>query len=367
MSKRANGEGTISKHPKGWCGAISLGYDEITGKLKRRYVYGKTQKEVLQKLGEAKSEILNDNYVDNNNIMVSSWLDIWERDFCNHLKPYTRRSYKYTINNHLKNGFNRVKLQDLKPHQVQRFINSLELSPKTVKNIYGVLNKSLNKALELRYIKNNPCNHITLPKLVKPEIRVFSDEELRQIFDALKNHRYYNVYKFALLTGLRRAEILGLTWNCVDFEKGIIRVYRQLQIVNNEYIFSTPKSNKPRNVTLPYKAIEILKELENVRHEDVGNEFIFTNEIGEHLTYNSLAREFRKIIKLLGMPNGTLHDLRHTYAVTCLRAGDNIKALQENLGHATPSFTLERYATVTREMIEETQRKLDSHFSNLDI
>ena len=364
MTKRANGEGSIYKRSNGrWVGGVTLGVDRETGKLIRKYIYGKNQKDVKNKINALKNEIAAGEYVKPSDMTVESWLNIWLDTYCVHLKPLTLSSYKTIIEKHILSELNDVPLQSLNTHDIQGFINELQVSPKTIKNIYGVLNKALNKAAELMYIKKNPCKSVTLPKVVKPKIRALSDEEIKDLFKELKNTRYYDFYKLALYTGLRRGELLGLTWDCYKREDGYLYVYRQLQIINGEYAFITPKGGKSRTVALPSVAIELIDGLK----ANDESEFIFHNEIGEHYSISNIGTVFRECVKKSGIENVTLHDLRHTYAVNALRAGDNIKSVQNNLGHATPAFTLDRYATVTYDMLKETQNKLQGFFGTLDI
>lgn len=364
MTKRANGEGSIYKRSNGrWVGGVTVGVDRETGKLIRKYIYGKNQKDVKKKISELKNEIAAGEYVKPSDMTVESWLNIWLNTYCVHLKPLTLSSYKTIIEKHILRELNDVPLQALNTYDIQSFINNLTVSPKTIKNIYGVLNKALNKAAELSYIKKNPCGAVSLPKVAKPKIRALSDEEIKILFKELKNTRYYDFYKLALFTGLRRGELLGLTWDCYKREAGYLYVYRQLQMINGEYTFITPKGGKSRNVALPNVAIEMIDGLKS----NDESEFIFHNEIGEHFSISNIGTVFRECVKKSGIENATLHDLRHTYAVNALRAGDNFKSVQNNLGHATPAFTLDRYATVTDDMIRETQNKLQGFFGTLEI
>ena len=364
MTKRANGEGTICKRAYGrWVGAVTLGIDRTTGKAIRKFIYGKTQKDVMNKISALKSEVAAGEYVKPSDMTVELWLNIWLDTYCVHLKPLTLSSYKTIIEKHILSELNNVPLQALNTYDIQAFINNLTVSPKTIKNIYGVLNKALNKAAELMYIKKNPCGAVSLPKVAKPKIRALSDEEIKALFKELKNTRYYDFCKLALYTGLRRGELLGLTWDCYKREDGYLYVYRQLQIINGEYAFITPKGGKSRTVALPSVAIELIDGLK----ANDESEFIFHNEIGEHFSISNIGTVFRECVKKSGIENATLHDLRHTYAVNALRAGDNFKSVQNNLGHATPAFTLDRYATVTYDMLKETQNKLQGFFRTLDI
>lgn len=377
MAKRANGEGTIyQRKDDRWACAVSMGRDPITGKVIRKFLYGKTQEEVKEKLRQLRNEVAEGAYITEKDTTVGQWLNLWATDYCTHVKPRTLASYRNIIKSRLKPAFGVVPLGKLQSHHIQRFINSLELAPKTVSNIYMVLNKALNQAVELGYLKRNPCGPVKLPKKVKPEIRVLTDEEMKRLLEAIDGHEYENFYKLALLTSLRRAELLGLTWDCFKEDTGTLRVYRQLQILDGSYTFTTPKSGKPRSVSLPPAVVKLLKAIRLEQKEmklKAGRAwsnkegFIFTNGLGGHYSYYNVAHAFRRLVSDIGLDGVSLHDLRHTYAVNALRAGDNVKNVQGNLGHATPAFTLDRYATITSDMMKESANKMQAFIEGLGL
>ena len=120
---------------------------------------------------------------------------------------------------------------------IQGFYNGLSiereggkaLSPKSVKNIHGILHKALQQAVAVGYIRFNPADACTLPRAEKKEISPLDEEQIATFLKTIEGHRHELLYKVALFTGMREGEVLGLMWDCVDFEKGTITIKRQLR------------------------------------------------------------------------------------------------------------------------------------------
>ena len=153
---------------------------------------------------------------------------------------------------------------------------------------------------------------------------------------------------------MREGEVLGLTWDCIDFKRGTLVIRRQLvreRQKGGEYHFSTPKNGKMRVIVLAPTVIELFKaqRAKQALMMDAGKNWesrklIFTNLTGGYLSYRTVYDFFKRVVKKLGLPNTRFHDLRHTYAVAAIKSGDDIKTVQENLRHATAAFTLDVYS-----------------------
>ena len=179
--------------------------------------------------------------------------------------------------------------------------------------------------------------------------------------EAIHGHPFEVIYLTTLFTGLRRGEVCGLTWDCVDFKKGSILINKQLQKIPNEpgkFQLVSTKNGKGRVITAAPFVMEILKKHRTRQNEarlkagalweDYG--FVFCDEIGEHLSPNTIYHNYKRIVASIGLPGARFHDLRHSYAVAAIQAGDDIKTVQSNLGHHTAAFTLDIYGHVTEEM-----------------
>lgn len=161
-TKNAKGSGTIRKRSDGrWEARYTTGIDPKTGKQTQKSVYGKTQKEVRQKLTEVTAEIDSGTYLEQTKDTVGEWLDTWLKTYALYsVKSYTYDAYERSCNIHIKPALGRIRLSALTAPQIQQFYNSLitekELSPKTVKNIHGVLHRALGQAVKLGLLRSNP-------------------------------------------------------------------------------------------------------------------------------------------------------------------------------------------------------------------
>lgn len=361
-----------------WEARYTAGYDPGTGKQIQRSISGKTQKEVAKKLKETTASLDAGTYIAPCKMTVSEWLEIWQTQYLGGVKPATVCAYKSSISTHLRPGLGAVKLEALSPHIIQTFYNSLceprdghePLSPKTVKNIHGVLHKAMQQAVLNGYIRTNPTDACTLPRWEKKEIKPLDEEQIAEFLKAIRGHQFEELFIVTLFTGLRKAEAMGLTWDCVDLEKGTITINKQLQKVRggkDAYRLAPTKSSKARTITV---APFIVTTLRKVKHKQLANRlrygkcwedtgFVFTNELGQHLREHTVYMNFKKIARSIGLEDARLHDLRHSYAVASIKSGDDIKTVQEHLGHATASFTLDVYGHVTEQMQRESAARME--------
>ena len=381
--KAAAGTGTIRKKTvmragkpyTYWEARYTAGYDPGTGKQIQRSITGKTQKEVAQKLKAATTAIDEGTYTAPSKMTVGQWLDIWTEEYLGGVKPRTIDSYKATIRNHLKPGLGAVKLESLNAHTIQSLYNTLgddqkNLSPKSIKNVHGVLHKALQQAVANGYIRFNPTDACVLPKVLKKELRPLDEDLITAFLRAIKGHRYEDLFTVTLFTGMREGEVLGLLWDCVDLDKGTVTVNKQLQKVRGskgEYQLMPTKNSKGRCITVAPYVIGILrkvkkKQLETrLRYGEIWENtgFVFTDELGKHLKHQTVYLDFKKIMVAIGSPDTRFHDLRHSYAVASIKSGDDIKTVQENLGHATAAFTLDVYGHVTEQMKKESAARME--------
>lgn len=382
-TRAAQGAGTIRQRPDGrWEARYTLGRNPGTGRQVQKSVYGATQKEVRQRLQQIAVSISEGTYMEPSKMTVGEWLDVWHAEYLNGVKPNTVITYGQQIKNHIAPALGAVQLRSLNGTQIQRFYNQMHkggLSPKTIKNVHGVLHSALKQALKLGYIRVNPCDSCTLPRVEKAEIQPLDAPELRRFLDAIKGHRFEALYLVDLFTGMREGEILGLQWQCVDFEKGTITVNKQLHRPREKgaaYRFGPPKNDKPRIITPAPFVLEVLKErkrrqaADRIKAGPLWNDcgfpdLVFTGETGRFLCYNPIAKALKCVLRELGIQERRFHDLRHTYAVASLQAGDDIKTVQENLGHHSAAFTMDTYAHVTETMKQASAARMEAFIQNV--
>lgn len=408
-TRGAQGNGSIRKRSNGtWEGRYITGRDPGTGKQIRKSVYGKTQKEVRQKLAQAVAAIDNGDYFEPSKMSLAQWLDVWTADYMGDKKYSTVKHYKAQVETHIKPGLGAVKLSQLSPHVIQRFYNNLlengrtvlkhdeagkvmkkggkpitenvPLSAKSVRNVHGILTKALSVAVDVGYIKVNPADRVTLPRVEKKEIHPLTDEQVKDFLRVAVEDEYEIILTVILFTGLREAEATGLTWDCVDFNAGTIKVCKQLQkrpLADGGFTFAPLKNDKVRILKPAHSVMELLKRREKEQAaqrlqageawqgwnttEDRKTALVFTTATGSNLSPQTVYNHYKKLAAKIGAPDSRVHDLRHTFAVLSLQNGDGIKVVQGNLGHATAAFTLDVYGHVSEKMKEDSADRMEAY------
>lgn len=372
--KSAKGGGTIRQRKDGrWEARYTVGRDPGTGKQVQRSVYGSTQKEVRQKLAQAVAAIDSGTYVVPQRMTLGQWLDVWQQDYLGKLKPSSVQTYELKIRKHIKPALGAIRLADLHPHTVQNFINGLApLSPASVRMVHQVLHTALEKAVQLDYIPKNPAAHCELPRGGRKEIHPLDDQQLGALLEAAKGHPLEQLVTVALFTGMRQSELLGLTWDVVNLDTGVIVVNKQLSRLEHREksgLFVSPKSGKSRTITaapLVLRALQAQRGRQAAMRLKAGPLWnnlyglVFTNAVGDPLEQRAVDYQFRRIVDAAGLEGVRFHDTRHTYAVNAIRAGDDIKTIQGNLGHATAAFTLDRYGHFTEAMQQASAARMES-------
>ena len=392
-NKSASGMGNIRKKTRTVNGKTytyyearyTEGFDPGTGKQIQRSISGKTQKEVAQKLKAALAALDSGTYIAPCKMTVGEWMDIWSKQYLGGVKESTVAAYNATIRTHIKPGIGAIRLDALDTHLVQSFYNGLReptkdrdaVSPKTVKNVHGILHKALQQAVANGYIRFNPTNSCILPRVEKKELQPLDEAETKLFLDAVKGHRFELLFTFTLFSGLREGEALGLTWDRVDFMRGTILISKQLQKekkAGGEFRLVSLKNDKPRRITPAPWVMQLLRDrkLQQYEHKEKAGaawsnpmNLVFTNELGGNLIPQTVVRHFKEIVTSIGRPDARFHDLRHSYAVASLRSGDDIKTVQGNLGHATAAFTLDVYGHVTNQMQEASAVRMEAYIKGI--
>jgi len=241
-----------------------------------------------------------------------------------------------------------------------------------------MLHKALDQAVQLDYLTKNVSDLCILPKSQKREIHPLKDDDVPAFLNTIAGHEYESLYRIALFTGMRQGELLGLTWDSVDFNRGTIRIHQQLQRMrkedDHEYKLVPTKNGKERTIVLAKQVIQILRQVRSRQMEwklrcgEIWNNdmnLVFTNSIGQHLNDRTVYRQIKMAVARIGRPEVRFHDLRHTYATLALQNGDDIKTLSANLGHATTSFTMDVYGHVSQTMQEMSASRMEKFISSL--
>lgn len=374
----AKNTGTVRQRPDGrWEARATVGG-------KRRSFYGDRQSDVVKAMRAALKASDDGAYFEPTRLTVGEWLDTWLKEYAApSLKRLSLSTYDSRIRTHIKPALGKLKLSELNATHIQTLYNNLTrreaLSPKTVKNVHGILHKALSQAVKLRYIPYNPADACELPRMQKHEIKPLTETEIAAFLKAIaEGERLRDLFIVTLFTGLREGEICGLPWNAVNFRDGTITVKQQLQRAKEKgsgHFLSTTKNDKERIITAAPFVMDTLKQVYNRQIQERyaagiawSNPWnlVFTDPLGNFIPPQTVLKHFKAVCARIGRPDARFHDLRHTYAVVSLQEGDDVKTVQQNLGHATASFTLDVYGHVSEKMKQESARRMENFIAKIN-
>lgn len=373
MAKRGNGEGSIyhRKSDGKWVGGISLENG------KRKVFYGKTRKEVQEKMKTALSEQQKGTLITAPQQTLKKYLEDWLENVSKpHIRISTYVKYKKLINTHILPALGDIPLQKLTPQRVQKlYADKLKqkLSPKMVSCIHGVLHVALENAVKWNLIARNVCDVVSPPRVPKTEKQVLTKRQAHVLLEHVKKHRLEAILVLAVTTGLRRGEMLALRWRDVDFEDGSVQVRRTVDYIPHYgYVENEAKTTRgQRKVMLPSFVMNTLQvhrlqqqEMRNKVGSDwVEKDLVFCGLNGDYFNPNYLLRMFKKVLIDAGLPHMRIHDLRHSAATILLIMGVHPKVVQEILGHSTISMTMDTYSHVLPTMQKDATDGWDKEFN----
>ena len=377
--RRGNGEGTVfeDKKNKRWIGQYITGINS-EGKPVRKSVYGKTQKEVLNKLNEIKYEINKDIYVEKNGIeLVKIMEDIREEKFAsNTISGGQYARLKWTINKIKNSPIGNKKIQDITKKDIQDFLNSIkDLSDSYIKKIYEQFVQAYHRAEIKKYISYNPMYEVIKPKSNK-ETKIVEalDINTQKIFTKYLNNvdinvqPYKNIFLIQMYMGLRIGEVLALGKENIDLENKLLYVKRTL---TNDKEFAIILGNKAktyagnRTLPIPQFLMPIFEEQLKHANENLHN-LIFTNN-NSYVRTSSVNQELKRIFKEELKVNNkdiSTHCLRHTYGTRCVEAGMTAVVLQRLMGHKDVTVTLNTYTSVFNRFKEDELKKVNEYLIN---
>jgi integrase len=295
------------------------------------------------------------------------------------IRPNTFQHYSQIVKQHINPIIGKILLRDLRPDQVQSLYTSKlasGTSNRTTNMIHAVLHRALHHALQLGLVGRNVADSVTRPKLLRKEMKTLNDNQVRQLIQVAEGNRLQILFWFAVTTGLRQGELLGLKWSDVDWQTRRIHIQRQVQRIKGGLIFCEPKSAAGRRViTLGKTTIEKLRDhsrKQKIERINAGvnwqeMDLVFPSSRGTPMEPSNVLKNYKKCLKVAGLPILRFHDLRHTAATLMLQQGINPKIVQERLGHSDISLTLNTYSHVLPSMQEDAAEKLDELLTPIDI
>jgi integrase len=263
VSKNGNGEGGITRHKKSGLYMARYTVQTPTGS-KRKTLYGKTRREVDEKLTEAKANRDGGLVFDADNLKLGEYLGRWLTDSVRDtVRPTTFERYEQMVRLHIRPVLGQLKLKNLTSTHVRGLYRQkldAGLAPRTVQYVHVTLHKALEQAIVDGLIPRNVTEAVKPPQVRREEMRPLTAEQVRILFDAAAGDRLEALYVLAVTTGLRQGELLGLKWDDVDLEEGTLRVRRTLTTAKSGPALAAPKTKgSRRTVRLKQTPLSALK------------------------------------------------------------------------------------------------------------
>jgi integrase len=368
----------LSKGKRKWLVRVFMGRNPKTGKKKyySKQING-NKKDAQIFLNGVLREIDMGIFVAPSPITVSEYFDRWLQAAAKpKLSERTYADYEDLLERYVRSQFGHKKLSELKTLDVQELYSVMlqrGLSARTVRYTHAVISSAFKQAVKWGMLARNPAAFVDLPRQARKEMKALSPEEAARFLEAAADDRYGVLFHFALITGTRPEEYLGLQWKDIDLEKGVVIVQRTLvwRRRGGGWYFGEPKTTKSRrSIPIPFSLVQGLKEHRRHQAEELlkgGPEYqrldlVFaTAQGGPLMVQNLFRRHFKPILKQAGLPQAIrLYDLRHSCASLLLAADENPKVVSERLGHATVTLTLDTYSHVLPTMQKAASEKLEN-------
>jgi integrase len=357
---RGNGEGSIFEYPKGsdrWYAQVTL----ANGRVRRRLAL--SQRGAREKLRQLQAELEQGIKLELQQPTVAEWCKIWLDTYAKNLKPNIREDYRGVVRRYIEPPpLGKIRLNKLTPAQVQDWVDSLggKVSAQTVRGAHARLHKALEVAVKRRYIIHNVAADTELPAARRQPIKPLDFAQTRRFLAQVKGHRWAALYRLAVNLGMREGELLGLTWDVIDFKRATIRVSQQLRRVpdaegRKQFVLQSTKTEAgERTLWIDEDLVAVLREHRanqdeerQLLREQWGDPFgnlVFVSDSGRPIHASNLVSHFKKTLAAAGLPIIRFHDLRHTAATLMLADSVPLVTVSKILGHSSVAVTARIYA-----------------------
>lgn len=347
---------------------------EATARIngKKYHFYGATRTEARKKRDDF-VELMDRCPLAEKKFTLAEWCDAWVESIRPNVAASTQFSYRHVLSRFIiRAPIGSVYLHDLRPHMFRTYWQQLldqGYSPRSVIYCHTVTSMALKQAAFDGAILTNPLLSVRRPRLVKKEVKAMTREQLALLIQAAGDPLYRNIIIIGARTGMRREEILGLTWPKVDFDRSTVTVAQTVICTGGKarIVPSTKTKSSMRTIAVDPKVLDVLRaqhaaylraKLACPDFQDLS--LVFCHEDGSPVHPDSVSHWFRRYADACGLHEFTFHSLRHTHATLLLEAGVNFKSVQARLGHSTFSTTMDTYAHVTPAMEKEVLKAIES-------
>jgi len=371
--------GHIRRRGKSWAIVLDAGRNSNGRRQQKWHAVRGTRKDAERELARLLHSMNTGDYIEPSRLTVGAYLERWLQDGARiSVSAKTLERYKQLIQDHLVPELDQIPLAKLSPLHIQgvyaeklssgRKDGSGGLSAQTVVHIHRVLRTALGQAVKWQILARNPADAVEPPRTERKEMRALDERETGDLLAAFHRSRLFTPILLAVVTGLRRGELLALHWADIDLDQTQISVRQSLEQTRSGLILKQPKTSRSRRtIALPQLAVEALrshKAKQAAERLQLGpafedNGLAFPQWDGKPWAPDRFSSAFAAQVRRSGLAHVRFHDLRHTHASQLLRQGVNAKVVSERLGHAAVGFTLDVYSHVLPGMQDDAARRID--------
>lgn len=372
----------ISKEKNSWKVRIELPKGNDGKRKQKSYtIYGRrrdAEKFLTEKLRELDTGLL----INTNKMKFSNYLDYWKDKTFENLEITTKEGYVQKIDKHIKPYLGNIYIEDLKPLHLQNFYEEKlkngridkkgGLSPRTVLALHRIIHSALQQAVKWQLIIRNVAEAVEPPKAKNYKAKYLTDKQTEELINKAKGTDIYIPIMIAIYTGARRGEVLGLNWNNVNLEKGIIKIVDNLCTTKSGLIIKEPKTGSGvRTIAISKTLVDILKRYKVKQIENkikLGrlyqeNNIVCCYEDGRPFNPKRFSAKFHELLERNSLPIVRFHDLRHSHASLLVKLGIKPKVISERLGHSNIGITMDLYSHLYEEADIDVARKFDKLIS----
>jgi integrase len=358
---------------------VELPRDPATGKRRQKVITAPTKREVEALAVQMEAAVNNGGYTERGDekITVAEYLHRWLDSVSTSLRPASHKVYSDLMNKHVIPYIGKVVLVRLSPMDVQRLYTErlkAGMAASRVETLHNVLHKALKQAIKWRLLTHNVTEAVDVPRATLREYTTWDVKQIARFLEVSSKDQWAALWHMAVLTGMRRGEILGLKWADLDLDRGLLAVKRTYSRgAGTAFDFGQPKtSHGRRTVVLPAALVDSLRAHRRAQLQlrlkqgsaYVDKDVVFADAEGNPVHPNTLRKHFVKLLADAGVPPLRFHDLRHTNATLSLAAGVNPKVVSERLGHSNIGITLDTYSHVSEAMQRQAVADIDAFLSH---
>ena len=350
-------------------------FDKETNKRKQKNMGSyPLKRDANKRLNEVKEEIYKEELLLPSEMILQDFLLDFLEKYKMNLSITTYNCYMRICKKYIIPLLGDIKLCDIRPIHIQNYVDDLLdlLTPQTIKVHLNILNLALKRAYRLKLIKENVVQFVEVPKNKKYKNEIYNAEDMKKLLEKSRETSLELPIILASGLGLRISEILGLTWNNIDFNDFTITIDKITVRDKGQVILKEPKTESSiRTISAPKEIILMLKQLKKdrlaakLRGEKSHRELIFYDKNLNPIAQDVLSKKFRYFLQENNLKHIRFHDLRHSHVTMLIDAKVPIKVISERVGHSNVNTTLNIYSHALREMDQEASDKIsDTLFNN---